>query len=61
MAERKRFQTQTLNSEDYATTEKGAKAMKTGGIILSVAVPAGVMVKKYGRRVIKSLGKLRKI
>lgn len=61
MTGRKRFQNQTLNSEDYVMIEIGAKAMKTGGIILSVAVPAGVMVKKYGRRVIKSLGKIRKI
>lgn len=61
MAERNRFQSQALDSTDYAMTEKGAKAVKNGGLILSVAVPAGLMVKKYGRRVIKSLGKIRKI
>ena len=31
MEERKRFQNQTLNSEDYEKTEEGAKAVKNGG------------------------------
>lgn len=61
MTERKRFQTQTLNSEDYATTEKGAKAVKTGGKILGIVAVSGLMFKKYGNHIIKSLGKIRKI
>lgn len=31
MTERKRFQNQTLNSEDYEKIEVGAKAVKNGG------------------------------
>lgn len=61
MTERKKFQTQTLNSKDYVTTEKGAKAVKLGGGILSVAVPTVVIIKKYGNRIIRSLGKIRKV
>lgn len=61
MTERKRFQNQTLNSEDYVMIEIGAKAVKTGGKILGIAAVSGLMFKKYGNRIIKSLGKIRKI
>ena len=61
MQERKRFQNQTLNSEDYEKTEEGAKAVKKGGAILTaVAVAVGVG-KKYGPALLKNLSKLRKI
>jgi len=59
MQERKRFQNQTLNSEDYEKTEEGAKAVKNGGAILT-AVAVGVG-KKYGPALLKNLSKLRKI
>ena len=61
MEERKRFQNQTLNSEDYEKTEEGAKAVKNGSAILTaIAVAVGVG-KKYGPAFLKNLSKLRKI
>ncbi len=61
MEEKKRFQNQKLNSEDYEKTEEGAKALKSGGTLLGVAVLAVGVVKKYGPSLIKSLSKIRKI
>ena len=59
MEERKRFQNQTLNSEDYEKTEEGAQAVKNGGLAaLALAVGVG---KKYGPALLKNLSKLRKI
>lgn len=61
MEEKKRFQNQTLNSDDYEKTEKGAKAVKKGGAFLTaLAVVVGVS-KKYGPALLKNLSKLRKI
>ena len=37
MEEQKRFQNQTLNSDDYSKTEEGAKALKNGGKISDIA------------------------
>ena len=60
MEERKRFQNQTLNSEDYEKTEEGAKAVKNGGAILgAIALVVGVG-KTYGPALLKNLSKLRK-
>lgn len=60
MEERKRFQHQTLNSEDYKKTEEGAQAVKNGGkIIAALALVIGVG-KKYGPALLKNLSKLRK-
>ena len=58
MSERKRFQNQTLNSEDYEKIEEGAKAVKNGGAILATAV-IGVC-KKYGPALLKNINKLRR-
>lgn len=60
MEEQKRFQNQTLNSEDYQKTEEGAQALKNGGVILgAIAVAIGVG-KKYGPSLLRNLSKLRK-
>ena len=61
MEERKRFQHQTLNSEDYEKTEEGAKAVKNGGAILTAIALAIGVGKKYGPALLKNLSKLRKI
>lgn len=61
MSERKRFQNQTLNSEDYEKTEEGAKALKNGGKILGAAALFVGVGKKYGPALLKNLRKLRKI
>lgn len=60
MAERKSFQSQTLNSEDYKEIEIGAKALKTGIILSAAALFIGVS-KKCGPALQKNLSKLRKI
>lgn len=61
MEEQKRFQNQTLNSEDYEKTEEGAKALKNGGALLTVLGVAFGVGKKYGPALMKNLSKLRKI
>ncbi len=61
MEERKRFQNQTLSSEDYEKTEEGAKALKNGGKILGAALLLGGVIKKYGPELLKGLSKLRKL
>lgn len=61
MVERKRFQNQTLNSEDYEKTEKAAKRLKNGGKILGAAVVVIGVAKKYGPGLLKNFGKVRKI
>ena len=60
MADRKRFQNQTLNSEDYEKTEKNAKSLKNGGEILGAAVLIIGGFKKYGPVILKTLSKIRK-
>ena len=61
MEERKRFQNQTLNSEDYEKTEEGAKALKNAGkIAAAFALLVGVG-KKYGPALLKNLSKIRKL
>ncbi len=60
MTERKRFQNQTLNSEDYEKIEVGAKAVKNGGTILATICLAFGVGKKYGPALLKNLRKLRK-
>lgn len=60
MEEQKRFQNQTLNSDDYSKTEEGAKALKNGGKIATFVLVAGVAVKKYGPALLKNISKLRK-
>lgn len=61
MADRKRFQNQTLNSEDYEKTEEGAKAVKNGGAILTAVALAVGVGKKYGPALIKNISKIRKL
>ena len=61
MEERKRFQNQTMNSEDYARTEEGAKAVKNGSAILTALLLAVGVGKKYGPALLKNLSKLRKV
>lgn len=61
MAEKKRFQNQKLNSEDYENTEEGAKALKNGGKILGTLVLAVGVAKKYGPQLIKNISKLKKL
>lgn len=58
MENRKRFQTQMLNSEDYEKTEKGAKALKTAGEILGIGALLIGVGKKYGPSLLKNLGKI---
>ena len=61
MEERKRFQNQTLNSEDYEKTEEGAQAVKNGGKVLAGLALAVGFGKKYGPALLKNLSKLWKI
>lgn len=60
MSERKRFQNQTLNSEDYEKIEKGAKAVKEGSAILATAGLFFGVCKKYGPSLLKNIKNLRK-
>lgn len=61
MADRKRFQNQTLNSEDYEKTEEGAKALKNGGKILAALALFVGVGKKYGPALLKNISKIRKL
>lgn len=61
MAKQKRFQSQTLNSEDYEKIEEGAKAVKNGSVIFSTICLAVGIGKKYGPALLKNLRKLGKI
>lgn len=61
MEERKRFQNQTLSSEDYEKTEEGAEALKNGGKILGAVLLLGGVIKKYGPELLNGLSKLRKL
>ena len=61
MEERKRFQDQTLNSEDYEKTEEGAKAVKNGGALLAAVAVAFGVGKKYGPELLKNINKIWKI
>lgn len=60
MEERKRFQNQMLNSEDYEKVEEGARALKDGGKLLGAAVLFIGVAKKYGPAIIKNINKIRK-
>ena len=52
MAEQKRFQNQTLNSDDYEKIEEGAKLVKDGSkLLLGVFFVCG-LVKKYGPEIL---------
>ena len=58
MEEQKRFQKQTLNSEDYEKTEEGAKAVRIGMYCLSALIVAiGI---KHVPAFMKNLRNLRK-
>ena len=46
MEERKRFQNQALNSEDYEKTEEGAQAVKNGGKVLAALALAVSKLRK---------------
>lgn len=60
MAERKRFQSQTLNNKDYEKTEEGAKAVKNGiAVFGGLAIVVGV-AKKYGPALLRNVSKLLK-
>ena len=58
MAEQKRFQAQSLNSEDYQKTELGAKAVKEGGVLLTTLIACGVGVAKLAPSLIKNVSKI---
>lgn len=58
MEERKRFQNQTLNSEDYEKTEEVANAVRKGSLGLIVLIAAGVAI--YGPAFMKKPRNLRK-
>ncbi|RRK33461.1 hypothetical protein EBB54_20500 [Schaedlerella arabinosiphila] len=60
MAEQKRFQNQTLNSEDYQKTESGAQLLKDGGKVLGIVLLGAGVIKKYGPEIIKGINKVRK-
>ena len=60
MADRKRFQNQALNSEDYEKVEEGAKALKNGGKLFTAVVIVFGVCKKYGPEFLKNLDRLRK-
>ena len=60
MEEQKRFQNQTLNSEDYEKTEEGAKLVKNGGVLALGVVFLGGLIKKYGPEFFKGLIKIKK-
>lgn len=58
MADKKRFKSQKLNSEDYEKTEEGAKLLKHGGA-LAIGLAAGIgALKKYGPKVAKGVVKI---
>lgn len=61
MKEQKRFKTQKLDSKDYEKTEEGAKLLKNGGWVLSAVVFAGVVIKKFGPKILKGINVIRKI
>ena len=61
MEDRKRFQNQTLNSEDYEKVEEGAKALKHGAKILAAFAFAFGVDRKYGPALRKSLRKIFKL
>lgn len=61
MAERKHFQSQKLDKEDYSAAEAGAKVVKDGGKIILVGGLMLTVVKKYGPEVVKQLRRLRKL
>ena len=55
MSEKKRFQNQTLNSDDYKETEDGAETLKNGMKLAAFLVPAGLALKKYGPKLLKGV------
>lgn len=59
MAERKRFENQSLDSKDYEKTETGAKATRIAiGATATVATAAFLGVaKKFGPTILKGIGK----
>ncbi len=60
MEERKRFQNQTLDSEDYEKIEEGAKAVKNAGAIATALAALVGVSKKFGPALLKNLSRLRK-
>ncbi len=60
MEERKRFQNQTLDSEDYERTEEGAKALKNSGILIGACAVVIGLFKKYGPELLRSIDQIRK-
>lgn len=59
MKERKKFQKQTLNRNDYKKAEKGAKIIKKGGIIVIASV-VGTALKKGVPLIIKGVKHIRR-
>lgn len=59
MTERNRFQNQTLNSEDYEIVENGAKVLRKGVELFSVAVLVIGTGIKYGSDLLKRFGENR--
>lgn len=55
MTEKKRFQSQTLNSDDYKKTEDDVMVSKSMAIIGGAAAGLFLAVKKYGPNIIKLL------
>lgn len=58
MEEKKRFQNQNLNSDDYEKTEAGAKALKEGGVIVGGFLFLGGIIVKYGPGLLKNAAKV---
>ena len=54
----KRFTEQTLDRDDYAKTEKGAKVLKDLGAITSVVTVLATVVVKRGPKLVKNLADL---
>lgn len=55
MSEQKRYQSQTLNSDDYKKTEEGAQLLKDATGIVGIIAVAGVILGKNVPKVIKGI------
>lgn len=55
MSEKKRFQNQTLNSDDYKKTEEGAGKIKVSMIVTGTIAVTGALIKEYGPKIVKGV------
>jgi hypothetical protein len=58
MSEKKRFQNQTLNSDDYKKTEDEAETLKDGITVAAILVLAVPALKKYGPKLLKGVASI---